>query len=82
MHLRDVKEPLKCDVIDFRLLHIVSKRGLRSDLGVVFWRFIFCAFQSRKKAVKCGVFVFLFICIFSMVGVLSERALSAPHIKI
>ena len=52
------KKAVKCDVIDFRLLHIVSKRGLRSDLAVVFWRFIFGSFQSRKKAVKCGALVF------------------------
>ena len=69
---------MKCDVIDLRLLHILSKRGLRSDSGVVFWRFIFGAFQSRKIWCVC----FFFICIFSMVRVLSERALSAPHIKI
>ena len=54
---------------------------LLSDLGVVFWRFIFDAFQSRKKAVKYGVFGFL-ICIFSVVEVLSEHPLSTPHIKI
>ena len=55
---------------------------LISDLGVVFWKFIFGSFQSRKKTVKCGRFSYFLICIFPMVEVLAERPLSTPHIKI
>ena len=52
------KKSLKCDVIDVRPLQILSKWGLLSDLGVVFWKLIFGSFQSRNKAVKCDVIDF------------------------
>ena len=40
------------------------KRGLISDLGVVFWKFSFGAFQSRKKTVKYVVFGFFYLYFF------------------
>ena len=55
---------MKLDVIDFRILHILSKRGLHSDLGVVFLRFIFGAFHRRKIAVKYGVLSFFLFVFF------------------